>query len=52
LEFVELRELMGRGIGYIDVYLLASTLLDGSVRLWSRDKKLAAATRKMGLDFN
>ncbi|PHV10585.1 type II toxin-antitoxin system VapC family toxin [Chitinimonas sp. BJB300] len=42
LFFIEQRQLMGRGIGYIDAHLLASTLLEGSVRFWTRDKRLAA----------
>jgi len=36
---LESRRLMGRGIGYIDVHLLAATMLGGA-RLWTRDKAL------------
>ena len=42
LGFMERRKLMGRGMGYIDVHILASTVLSGSARLWTRDKRLAA----------
>jgi hypothetical protein len=42
LDFIERRTLMGRGIGYIDVHLLASVALAGSAQLWTRDKRLAA----------
>lgn len=42
LEFIERRALMGRGIGYIDVHLLASIALSGDARLWTRDRRLAA----------
>lgn len=41
LFLVENRRLMGRRIGYIDVHLLAATIL-GSARLWTRDKPLKA----------
>lgn len=41
LDFIERRALMGRGIGYIDVHLLASVALAGTARLWTRDKRLA-----------
>ena len=40
LAFIERRKLMGRGIGYIDVHLLASAALDGA-ELWTRDRRLA-----------
>ena len=42
LGFIERRKLMGRGIGYIDVHLLASLALTHGSRLWTRDKRLAA----------
>jgi predicted nucleic acid-binding protein len=40
LGFIESRSLSGRGIGLIDVHLLASTVLHGSGRLWTRDRSL------------
>ncbi len=43
LAFIEDRSLMGRGIGYVDVHLLASATLDGAAKLWTKDKRLAAA---------
>jgi predicted nucleic acid-binding protein len=39
LSFIEARKIMGKGLGYIDVHLLASALLTG-VSLWTLDKKL------------
>jgi predicted nucleic acid-binding protein len=51
LEFIERRALMGRGIGYIDVHLLASTALDGVARLWTRDRRLATAAAELELAF-
>ena len=41
LDFIERRAVMGRGLGYIDVHLLASVALAGTARLWTRDKRLA-----------
>ncbi len=52
LAFIEARSLMGRGIGYVDVHLLASAVLAGDgCRLWTRDARLAAAAADMGLDL-
>jgi predicted nucleic acid-binding protein len=51
LVFIERRRLMGRGIGYIDVHLLASVALAGTTRLWTRDKRLAAAAADLKLAF-
>ena len=42
LFFIEQHKLMGRGIGYIDTHLLAAVALNGSARLWTRDKRLRA----------
>lgn len=49
LEFIERRGLMGRGIGYVDVHLLASVVLSGGARLWTRDKRLAAVASELSL---
>lgn len=51
LEFIERRALMGRGIGYIDVHLLASVALSSDARLWTRDRRLAAAATELELAF-
>ncbi len=40
LYFVEQAGLMGRGIGYVDVHLLASVALTDGAKLWTRDKSL------------
>lgn len=52
LDFIERRALMGRGIGYIDVHLLASAALDGVARLWTRDRRLSAAAAELELAFS
>jgi len=51
LEFIERRALMGRGIGYVDVHLLASTALSGYGRLWTGDRRLAAVAADLELDY-
>ena len=51
LGFIERRALMGRGIGYIDIHLLASATLAGTARLWTRDKRLAAVAAELELAF-
>lgn len=52
LGLIERRALMGRGIGFIDVHLLASTALVGSARLWTRDRRLAAVAAQLKLAFD
>jgi len=49
LQFIERRRLMGRGLGYVDVHLLASAALAPGTRLWTRDRRLAAVAAEMGL---
>jgi predicted nucleic acid-binding protein len=50
LQFLEQHALMGRGVGWIDVHLLASVAL-GATQLWTHDKRLAAVAAKLGLSF-
>ena len=48
LAFLEKRALMGRGIGFVDVHLLASAALT-EVRLWTRDRRLAMVAEELGV---
>ncbi len=50
LTFVEAHALMGSGLGWIDVHLLASASRVGE-RLWTRDNRLARAARRLGVSF-
>lgn len=50
LYFIEQHALMGRGIGYVDVHLLASARLAGA-RLWTRDKRLAVMTNELAMAY-
>lgn len=50
LEFIEDRKLARRGLGYIDVHLLASAILSDSL-IWSMDKKLSNIALELSIDF-
>jgi predicted nucleic acid-binding protein len=50
LPFIENHRLMGRGLGYVDVHLLASANLT-RVHLWTLDGQLNAVCSKMGLAY-
>ena len=49
LYFIEHHHLMGRGIGYVDAYLLASVALAMDVRLWTRDLRLSRLAIELNL---
>lgn len=49
LGLVERRALGGRGIGWIDVHLLASALLAGHAQLWTRDRRLHTVAEELGI---
>lgn len=51
LTLIERRRLMGRGIGYIDMHLLASALLTDTARLWTRDRRLCQAARELDIAY-
>ena len=48
LHFVEQHRLMGRGLGWIDLHLLASALVSHAT-LATRDRPLAQAARELGV---
>jgi hypothetical protein len=48
--FVELRSLHGRGVGWIDVSLLASALVNG-LKLWTADPRFSAMADEFGVDY-
>ena len=50
LSFIQARKLMGKGLGYVDMQLLASTVLSG-LRLWTEDKKLKKAAKGLGVSY-
>jgi predicted nucleic acid-binding protein len=52
LGFVKQNSLFGMGIGCIDAHLLAAVRLAPGATLWTRDKRLLAAGKKLGLVEN
>ncbi len=49
LGFIERHTLSGRGVGYIDVHLLAAARLTAGAALWTRDRRLHAVADALGL---
>ena len=48
--FVRNRALNGRGVGWIDVHLLASAIV-GQLRLWTTDSRLRAVAKELGVAY-
>jgi predicted nucleic acid-binding protein len=48
--FVRDRKLHGRGIGWIDVHLLASALV-ARLELWTTDPALATVAKELGISY-
>jgi predicted nucleic acid-binding protein len=48
LSFIDAHGLAGSGLGWVDAHLLASVRLAGE-RLWTRDRRLAEAARRLGV---
>jgi predicted nucleic acid-binding protein len=51
LEFIERKSLYGRGIGYIDMHLLAATVLTSDTQLWTLDKRLQEVADREGVGY-
>ena len=49
LSLIEKIGAFSRGIGYVDICLIASAMLTPGVRIWTRDKKLHAVCEELGL---
>lgn len=50
LAFIDTHKLFGQGLGWIDVHLLASAVLE-RVSLWTHDQALRQATKKLHCSF-
>lgn len=50
LGYIEDHKLHGKGIGYIDVHLVASAAMGGT-KLWTRDRRLYAVATALGLAY-
>jgi predicted nucleic acid-binding protein len=51
LAFIDSHALMGRGVGYVDVHLLASVVLAADAQIWTRDRRLAEVAKDLGLSY-
>jgi predicted nucleic acid-binding protein len=49
LSFIASQALAGRGIGYVDVHLLAAVRLAGGAQLWTKDNRLRRIAEELGL---
>ena len=49
MSFIERHTLYGRGIGYVDVHLLAAARLTAGAALWTNDRGLHAVADALGL---
>jgi predicted nucleic acid-binding protein len=50
ITFARARRLHGRGIGWVDAHLLASSLV-GRLKLWTTDPRLANVARELGVGY-
>jgi len=50
MQFIENHALMGKGLGYIDIHLIASAILT-KVLLWTLDKRLNDASSTLGIKY-
>ena len=48
--FVRARDLYGRGVGWIDIHLLASVIV-GRLQLWTADPRFAAVAKELGVAY-
>ena len=46
---IEKRSLYRKGIGVIDLHLIASALIDSSISIWTRDKRLGEIASSLGI---
>lgn len=47
LVFIERHALAGKGVGFVDIHLLAAALVSGAA-VWTRDRRMAAAAAGLG----
>jgi len=48
---IESRSLFRQGLGFVDVHLIAATLLTSRAVLWSRDKRLRSTAQTLGVSY-
>ena len=52
LREIEVRGLMGRGIGFIDAHLLCAVVVNRGTLLWTRDRRLGCLASELGVAFS
>ena len=50
VKFVRDRDLDGRGVGWIDIHLLASAVV-GRLQLWTADPRLSVVASQLGINY-
>jgi predicted nucleic acid-binding protein len=48
MTFIRAQKLYGRGVGYVDVHLLAGAAID-QCQFWTLDKRLSAVATSIGI---
>ena len=48
--FIDKNQIMGKGLGYVDMAILASALVT-MIPLWTFDQKLSAIAKKMNINY-
>jgi hypothetical protein len=49
LGFIDRHALFGRGVGYVDIHLLAAARLTVGAKLWTHDRRLQEVADVVGL---
>ena len=49
IALVDRYDLAGRGVGFVDLHLVAATLLTPDATLWTRDRRLSEVVGQLGL---
>ncbi len=52
MDMVERRQFAGRGIGWVDMHLLAAALLTPGARLWTHDRRLENVAADVGVAYS
>jgi predicted nucleic acid-binding protein len=50
LDFLQSNHFYGRGLGWIDIHLLASAVISGA-RFWTEDRRLKKAAEKLNISY-
>jgi predicted nucleic acid-binding protein len=52
LQLIESHALYGTGLSFIDAHLLAALRLSTTAKLWTRDRRLESAAKRLGVAAN